>query len=402
MTKVLLCCLCVFLCLSCTEPPDRKPGRSEEKPPLFERVEPTAAPDFGDDSDRESIRKALEKSLEFYGRIPEDRTYPLGDMTVTARRLRETLVEFLRLLDAKRLDRHTIAEKFVIYRASGTAAEAKPLVTGYYEPVLEGRLEANREFCYPLYGVPSDLLTIDLGLFDPTRYPGQRLVGRVKDKLVVPYYSRDEIDGQKKLGRSAAALAWLRDPLDAFFLHIQGSGVIRLPDGRSRRVGYAGANGRPYRSVGKVLIDMGVLTPEETTLQSIRSVLSTNPQIRDEVLRQNESYVFFRWVQEGPLGSLNVTLTSGRSIASDPLYHPRGAIAFLVSKKPRIGADGEVLDWENLHRWVFNQDAGGAIKGIGRVDLFCGSGEAAGWMAGRMKHPGELYFILKRDGSSEM
>lgn len=402
MRKGLLCCLCVFLCLSCAEPPDRKSAGKEEKPPLFERVEPSAVPDFVDDSDRESLRKALEKSLEFYARIPEDRAYPLGDMTVTVRRLRETLMEFLRLLDAKRLDKYSIADSFVIYRASSTAAEAKPLVTGYYEPVLEGRLEANREFCYPLYGVPSDLLTIDLGLFDPARYSGQRLVGRLKDKQVVPYYTREEIDGQKKLDRLATVLAWLRDPLDAFFLHIQGSGIIKLPGGRSLRIGYAGVNGRPYRSIGKILIDMGLLTPEETTLQSIRSTLSANPQIRDEVLRQNESYVFFRWVQEGPLGSLNVTLTGGRSIASDPLYHPRGAVAFLVSKKPRLSSDGEVLDWENLHRWVLNQDAGGAIKGIGRVDLFCGSGEAAGWMAGRMKHPGELYFILKRDGSSGM
>ena len=401
MKKGFLCWLCLFLCLGCTKSPEREPGKEPEKPPLFERVGPGATLDLRDDLDDQSLRNAVEKSLEFYARIPEDRTYPLGDKTVTVRRLRETLLEFLRLLDAKRLDRDSIAESFVIYRASSTAAEAKPLVTGYYEPVLEGRLEASREFCYPLYGVPSDLLTIDLASFDPVRYSGQRLVGRLKDKQVVPYYTRDEIDGQKKLDKAATKLAWLRDPLDAFFLHIQGSGIIKLPDGRSLRIGYAGANGRPYRSVGKILIDRGLMTPEETTLQSIRSYLSAHPQVRDEVLGQNESYVFFRWVQEGPLGSLNVTLTSGRSIASDPLYHPRGAIAFLVSRKPRLGADGEVLDWETMQRWVLNQDAGGAIKGVGRVDLFCGSGETAGWMAGRMKHPGELYFLLKKDASSE-
>lgn len=399
MKKGIVLCLCMLVCIGCTESIDRKSGKEPE--PLFQRLGAGDTLDFSDDLDGKSLRDAVQKSLDFYARIPDGRTYPLGDMAVSARRLRETLLEFLRLLDAGRLERASIAESFDVYRASGTAAESKPLVTGYYEPVLEGRLEGTREFCYPLYGVPPDLLTIDLAAFDPVRYPGQRLVGRLKDKLVVPYYTRDEIDGKKRIHQAATKLAWLRDPLDAFFLHIQGSGIIKLPDGQSLRIGYAGANGRPYRSVGKILIDKGLMTSEETTLQSIRSFLTAHPELRDEVLGQNESYVFFRWVKEGPLGSLSVTLTGGRSIASDPVYHPRGAIAFLVSKKPRLGAHGQVLDWEPLQRWVLNQDSGGAIKGVGRVDLFCGSGETAEWTAGRMKHPGELYFLLKRDTPSE-
>jgi membrane-bound lytic murein transglycosylase A len=247
-----------------------------------------------------------------------------------------------------------------------------------------------------LYGVPPDLLTVDLAAFNNIRFAGEQLVGRLKDKRVIPYYTRAEIDGEQKLEGAECKLVWLRDPVDIFFLHIQGSGMIRMPGGQYRRVGYAGTNGRPYRSIGKDLLDKGVLKPEEISLQTIREYLRGHPEVRNEIMWRNESYVFFRWVKEGPVGSLNVPLTAGRSIAMDGRYQPRGALAFLFSEKPQLDLKGEVRGWEPLHRWVLNQDTGGAIKGVGRVDLFCGTGEAAESIAGRLKQDGKIYFLIKR------
>jgi len=382
--------------MSCAEPPQKESVQERKAELAFERLLPKEVPDFIDDLDTGSLRTAVQKSMEFYGRVPADRTYPLGNLSVSVEHLKATLTEFLRLMDAGKLNRESINGLFDVYRASHTASEAKPLVTGYYEPILEGRLAATKEFCCPLYGLPPDLLIIDLELFNPARYSGQRLVGRLNENRVVPYYNRHEIESLRKLDKYKKELVWLRDPVDVFFLHIQGSGMITFPGEKPRRVGYAGSNGRPYSSIGKVLMERGVISPEEVSLQSVRAYLRAHPEIRDEVFRHNESYVFFQWIQEGPRGSLNVDLTAGRSIASDPSHHPRGALAFLISEKPRLSANGEVTGWEPLHRWVLNQDTGGAIKGVGRVDLFCGSGETAEQMAGRLKQRGRLYFLLKK------
>ena len=162
------------------------------------------------------------------------------------------------------------------------------------------------------------------------------------------------------------------------------------------RVGYAGANGRPYRSIRKSLLEGGAVSPEEMSLQAIRKFLNSHPESQNEIMWKNESYVFFKWVSQGPLGSLDTLLTAGRSIATDPKFHPRGALAFLVSEKPVYDSSGQILRWERFGRWVLNQDAGGAIKGPERIDLFCGTGEAAERIAGPMKQQGELYYVIKK------
>ena len=373
------------------------PASPPEKPPALPAVEHIQAaelPLFQDDLDIESLRTAAAQSLAFFNRVPEDRTFPLGEIEVPASRIRETIRLFLHLLDTRQLSPANIADSFDVYRMSTGHAAARPLVTGYFEPVLEASLKPDAEFCHPLYGIPPDLVTIDLSAFDPEKYAGVRLTGRLKDKQVVPYFNRREIDGEHALEDCRCRIAWLKDPVDLFFLHVQGSGMLRLPGGGIQRVGYAGANGRPYRSIGKVLVDRGLLAMEEVSLQTIRRTLREHPGICEEVLWSNESYVFFRPVDIGPLGSLNVPVTAGRSIATDPRYHPRGALAFLVTQKPRIDDNGEVSGWEPLQRWVLNQDTGGAIKGVGRVDLFCGTGSEAEAVAGRLYAP---FNTLKKD-----
>jgi membrane-bound lytic murein transglycosylase A len=296
-----------------------------------------------------------------------------------------------------------ILQEFDIFRVVAPDNSGKMLVTGYYEPVLDGSLKPGGEYRWPVYPVPPDLLVIDLDRFDANKFHGDRLVGRLEKNSVVPYYSRSEIDGKKVLEKNgpgrepATPLVWLRDPVDCFFLHIQGSGVIRLnPDGQLMRVGYAGTNGRPYHSIGADLIQGGAISSGDMSLQAIREFLRSHPESQDEIMWKNGSYVFFKWVSRGPVGSLAVLLTAGRSIATDPKFHPRGAPAFLVSEKPVYDSSGKILRWERFGRWVFNQDTGGAIKGPARIDLFCGTGEAAEKIAGPMKQQGELYYFIKK------
>jgi membrane-bound lytic murein transglycosylase A len=389
------------LCLVCFWGCPTQPEKEKGKAPVFERVSGGDLPEFFDDLDRELLQKAVERSLTYYSRVSKDEVYSFGDEQVSVDVLRESLLLFLELLQNNRLTRADIEEAFDVFRSHGNADTGRILVTGYYEPILDGRLAPDTSYRYPIYGLPPDLLTIELKQFDPKRFSNERVVGRVEGNRVVPYYTRSEIDGQEKLGASGSQLVWLKDPIAAFFLHVQGSGAIMLPEEPVRRVGYAGANGRPYRSIGKYLQDKGLIAPEDMSLQSIRTYLKDHPEMIEEVLGYNESYVFFRWVKDGPVGSLGVTLAPGRSIATDPSVYPKGALFLLKTEKPRLGSSGEVLGWESYQRWVLNQDTGGAIRGPGRVDLFCGSGETAEWTAGRLKHAGELYLFIKKSSSKK-
>jgi membrane-bound lytic murein transglycosylase A len=391
-------CLAIILgaCLATLTTACSPAPEEPSKVVVFERVPAENLPTFDDDLDSDSLQKAIQTSLTFFDRAPGNQVFSVDDTQLPVELLKASLLHFLTLLEGHRLSRDAVAQSFDVYRVRSEKNPEQSLVTGYYEPIVEGRLERNDSFSHPLYGLPPDLLTIDLAAFDPRRFPDERLVGRTQGNRVVPYFTRAEIDGGEKLDQYGGQLVWLSDPVDAFFLHVQGSGVVRLPDQSFQRVGYAGANGRPYRSIGKILIERGALSNESMSLQAIRTYLRDHPESRDELLWHNESYVFFRWVKEGPLGSLNLPLTAGRSIATDPRYFPRGALAYLESKKPRLDEAGQVLSWEPLSRWVLNQDTGGAIKGPGRVDLFCGTGDQAEWLAGPMKHSGKLYILVKK------
>ena len=171
---------------------------------------------------------------------------------------------------------------------------------------------------------------------------------------------------------------------------------MRLPDGEIVSIGYHASNGRPYRSIGKYMIDKGFVTREMMSMQSIRKYLAEHPQTIEAVLNHNPSYVFFRLLDEGPLGNLNVPVTPGRSLALDNRLFPKGALCFLSSQKPVVDHDGEILGWSPFSRFVLNQDTGGAIKGAGRADLFWGSDSYAQVAAGHMKHEGELYVLIKK------
>jgi membrane-bound lytic murein transglycosylase A len=218
----------------------------------------------------------------------------------------------------------------------------------------------------------------------------------VDNNRFVPYFTRHEIDTLGRLKGKGHEIAWVKDPVDLFFLHIQGSGLLRLEDGRLLHLNYAASNGRPYTSIGKILLDLGKIREEELSMQRLRRYLFDHPEEREDLLARNERYIFFRIARDGAIGSLGVPLTPGRSIATDSRLFPKGALAFIVTQRPILDDAGNLVGWQPVSRFVLNQDTGAAIRGSGRVDLFFGNGPEAGAAAGHMRSTGRIYFLLKK------
>jgi membrane-bound lytic murein transglycosylase A len=280
------------------------------------------------------------------------------------------------------------------------------LVTGYYEPQLDGARTASAAFRVALYAPPDDLLTVELSELYP-ELKDKRVRGRVEGNRVVPYWTRAEIDA----GRGASAgseLVYVDDAMEAFFLHVQGSGRIALPDGTTMRVGYADQNGQPYRAIGRVLVERGELSVDQASMQGIKQWARDHPDALPALLAENPSYVFFREsaaparaaaqgdaaavadrprgaLADGPRGALGVALTAGRSIAVDARFVPLGAPVFVATTWPQSA--------RTLRRLMLAQDTGGAIRGPLRVDWFWGFGEDAAREAGRMRQDGQLWLL---------
>jgi membrane-bound lytic murein transglycosylase A len=354
-------------------------------------------PEFRDDMDHDSLILAIRRNMEHLDRLGPETIFHYGPDGFTIQQVRESQEAFLDLL-AKGLDpdhlSREIRKKFRVYRATGRVKNRKVLFTGYYEPIYEGSLAPDQVFKYPLYRSPDDLIRIDLSLFSE-KFKGENIVARIQGKKVLPYYSRYQIEAEKALAGKGLEMAWLKDPLDVAFLHVQGSGRLSLPDGKELSVHYQASNGQPYRSIGRYMIERGFLTREEMSMQAIRKYLTGNPEVLDEVLNYNPSYVFFRQVENGPLGSLGVLLTPGRSIALDSRVFPKGALGFIVCQKPLVNDQGDIIGWNEFYRFVVNQDTGGGIKGAGRADIFWGSGPYAELTAGHLRHEGDLYILIK-------
>lgn len=284
--------------------------------------------------------------------------------------------------------RQFFEQHFTAHVLKGERGKRKGMITGYYEPLLHGSRQADQRYRYPLYRSPEDMLIVDLASLYP-ELKGKRVRGRLVGNKVVPYYSREEIDSESS-PLQGQELLWVDDRDQLFFLQIQGSGRIRLPDGDIIGAGYANQNGHAYRSIGKRLIDMGELEREDVSMFTIKDWLRENPDQAQALLNDNPSYVFFvlrDQVEDGPTGSLNVPLTAERSLAIDPKFITLGYPVWLNTSYP--GEQGLPLQ-----KLVMAQDTGGAIKGQLRADLFWGTGTRAEHMAGTMKQPGELYILL--------
>jgi membrane-bound lytic murein transglycosylase A len=265
------------------------------------------------------------------------------------------------------------------------------MVTGYYEPLLRGARKRGGPYQTPLYRAPDDLLTIDLtGVYPELK--GMRLRGRLVGNKIVPYPTRGEMQASKAL--AGKELVWVDDPIEAFFLQVQGSGRVQLSDTRETvRVAYADQNGHPYKSIGRYLVDKGEMTMDQASAQSIKSWYVNNPSRQQELLNANPSFVFFREEKltdpnKGPKGSLGVPLTPQRSIAVDIQFVPLGVPVFLSTTQPNKNIP--------LQRLMMAQDTGGAIKNAVRADYFWGFGAEAGEKAGQMKQRGMMWVLLPK------
>ena len=282
--------------------------------------------------------------------------------------------------------REFFQSNFAPHRIHGKHGKFDGLITGYYEPILKGSLSKSDPYVYPIYSPPEDMVTVELaGLYPSLK--GMRLRGRVEGNRLVPFHSREAIDGEQQ-PLAGKELLWIDDPYDSFFLQIQGSGRVRLDDGSMVGLNYADQNGHPYVAVGKTLVEMKELPLEDVSLFTIRQWLDKNPSRAHEVLNSNPSYVFFTLREdtaEGPRGSLNVPLTDERSLAVDRRVIPLGTPVWLDTTLP---------DGTRYQRLMIAQDTGGAIRGPVRADVFFGTGERAELLAGEMKQSGQLYALL--------
>jgi membrane-bound lytic murein transglycosylase A len=394
MNKTILTCIVLLSLFACVRPPVRVTRPEDSLTPLSS----WRSVALRDDLEFKDIAAAARQSLEYYKKLPQDAVFFLGPDTVSALDMAVTLQNFLLIVenDSFTYDQKVerIRNAFMLYRSVGSDGRGKVLFTGYYEPLLSCRITDDETFRFPLYRRPDDIIEIDLTQFG-TGFPRGRLFGRLDGKKVLPYYSREEIDRKKVLAGKDLELLWCSDLVDIHFLQVQGSGRVDLGDGNILSVLYDGANGWPYKGIGRYLIDTGAMARENMSMQAIREYLRTHPDQLATVLNQNPSYVFFR-LDTGPaIGSIGVPLTPGRSIATDGKLFPRGALAFIATRKPVI-ENGVIKEWAPFTRFVLNQDTGGAIKGAGRADVFFGHGAEAELGAGYLQHEGELYFLVRK------
>jgi membrane-bound lytic murein transglycosylase A len=285
-----------------------------------------------------------------------------------------------------------LEEQFVPYQVlmKNTKQSEKALFTGYYEPELKGSLKKQGKYVYPLYKTPKNLVVSqDLGLFNE-KLAGHKIKGVVEKGVFKPYHKRHEIDALNE-HPDFEPLIWVDNEVDAFFLHIQGSGSVRLQDGTWVRVGYAEQNGHRYVSIGHVLLDMGVAEKAQMSMQFIKKWFRENPGKIKQLLHKNPSYIFFRKLKgEGPVGTMGIPLVPEHNLAVDRSVYPLGLPMWISFHDPFE------LD-TTLHRFVVAADTGGAIKGPLRGDLFWGRGEKAELNAGHMKSTGTLVVFLPKE-----
>lgn len=359
------------------------------------------SPNLVDQRNQESLITAIHYSLEYYEKCSSNQVFTLGSHDYSLEQVRQSLVSFRDKLREYGLSDDFfsyVRESFLFYQS----AIEEVLVTGYYEARLQGALTRTDIYKYPLYRAPEDMVYINLSEFPLySKYEGlpKALKGRYSGKnRILPYYSREEIDVHQELANQKRELVWIDNPIDVFFLQIQGSGMVELRNGEMIRVNYAGSNGHPYRAIGTLLIQQEILTRENVSMQSIREYLENNPDKLDEVFNYNPSYVFFKKVEKGPLGFMGVPVTPYRSIATDRHLFPKGVLCYIETELPIFDSTGiDIERWEPYKGFVLNQDTGGAIRSPGRMDLFTGHGDMNELIAGHMKQPGKLYFLINKN-----
>ncbi|WP_421708228.1 murein transglycosylase A [Algihabitans sp.] len=369
-------------------PPEAPSGALPEAPPvLFEPVDFADLPGWTDDAHAEAL-PAMQRSCERLLRRDDDLAVGPGGLAGTVADWRGPC-EALILVDAGYAA--TFFEEWFrpfAVSAPGDDTPDEGLFTGYYEAELAASEQSGDGYNYPILALPDDLVTVRLQDFRAD-LPPERLVGRVEDNRLVPYYDRAAIETGRLEGL-AEPLLWAKDPVDLHILQIQGSGRASLPDGSRLRIGFAGSNGLPFVGIGRVMLDRGLVEPGKGSMQHLRAWLKANPEAATDIMRENPRYIFFRRIEgEGPIGALGVPLTPERSLAIDPRLLPLGAPIWLSTTRPGP-------DETPLRRLMVAQDTGSAIVGAVRGDFYWGTGEAALDEAGRMAERGRYWLLLPR------
>ncbi len=374
-----------------TLPPAPAPVPWRPYPPLV-RLDPSEYPQFIDSGNRDELCHALGHQLDYFARLNRPAEYPFGAASISAQKIRATLEAFLSMLAEEGDNNLTqlIKEKFDLYQSTGESGTGTVLFTGYYLPEVKGSLVADRTYRHPLYRPPPDLLVLQ------PQPGGPKKAVRMENGRQLPYYTREQIDQEERLRGKGCEIAFLKDPFDCYLLHLQGSGTIRLPDGRLIAVHFAGSNYHPYRSLGEEMIRDGLIDRHQASMDSIRAYFARHPDKLQSYLNRNQRYTFFTIDTGVVSGSLGVPLTPMRSIATDRQIFPAGALSYIVTAlpSPAASASAAATPWSGF---VLNQDEGGAITGANRVDIFWGTGTEAEYMASRMKHPGRLYYLVLKD-----
>lgn len=393
LKKILITLLLLFLS-ACARVPLKGPDNamritSAPKPPS----------ELKDDLPIPPLLKAIEDQIQFIEKSQSFSDFNFGGDHFTKS---EYLSGLRRFVEIGRSASNTTelyekaTEEFDFREVYGKENWGEVFMTSYFEPLIPGSKKRTPIYSQPLYTTPPDLLTIRLHDFDPNKYENKSLRGRVLENRVVPYYSRKEIDSDQKLARKKLEICWV-DPIDAFYLQIQGSGTVEFQSREKIHVNYADKNGHPYEPVGRQF--KKIIPPEQLNLHTIEAQLRKLPQDElQKILNSNPSYVFFRKLDQSALTSMGVPATDGRTIATDAKYFPKGALAFLIFDKPEFDQpeDLQAARFTPTSRFVLDQDIGGAIQGGGRLDLFWGRGSEAKHYAGVIKHSGKLYYLTPK------
>jgi membrane-bound lytic murein transglycosylase A len=333
----------------------------------------------GQPGDRQALLRSIDYSLSYLaspGAAQAYRQYAVPG--ITRDRVRRSLVRFRQLVVSSRSPAElqaAVNREFIFYKSVGKDEQGTVLFTGYFEPIYAASQKPSAEYRYPLYRLPADF-----------------------DRWPKPHPTRTEIEGDDGLGTKSPLrgreLVWLRDRLEAFLVHVQGSARLQMPDGKLMTVGYAGKTNYPYVSVGRELVKDGKLPLEGLTLPVLIDYFRASPAELNQYLPRNQSVVFFKETYGAPAtGSIGVPVTAERSIATDKSLMPPGALALINAPIPYSNPDGQ-LESRMVNRYVLDQDTGSAIRGAGRVDIFMGTGPQAGDRAGIISGAGELYYLL--------
>jgi len=369
-------------------PPLLKPTH----PPLI-RLAPDEYPPFIDNGDKEELKQALKNQITYFSQLKHTTHYPLGNNIVSSETLRITLEKFLQIIEDNE-DRDLnplIKTYFDAYQSTGENGTGMVTFTGYYIPQIEGNLKADEEYSYPLYRTPDDLIIKE------GKAHGLKRAVRIENGKEYPYYTRKQIDQEGILQGKGYEIAYLKDSIDCYLLHVQGSGTLILPDNTRFHLHFSGSNYYPYRSLREEMLEDGILTPDNASMESIRSYFSEHPDQLQTYLNRNERYTFFKIWEGEIIGSLGVKLIPGRSIAIDKQIFPSGALSYIATAIPSVNSSGKIEHTIPWSRFVLTQDEGGAIRGPHRVDIFWGTGVHAELIAHNLKHSGKLYYLILKD-----